>query len=153
MTNNAAVIWCIIPCRKGAVTHHMAKTKQITAWAESTPGVIGRIGRAFADAKINITAFTAYGTGGESPIRMQVSSPVKAKKILQDLGYRTTEEEVLRLTVSDKPGVLGEIGKRLGDAHVNADYAYATVAKGAKKVDVVIGVSDLVGATKALRGL
>jgi len=131
----------------------MAKVKQITAWAESTPGVLGRIGTALAEAKINITAFTAYGTGGESPIRMQVSNPAKAKKILQDLGFRVTEEEVVRLTVADKPGALGNIGKRLGDAHVNADYAFASVSKGNKKVDVIIGASDLVGAGKALRGL
>lgn len=131
----------------------MAKVKQITAWADSMPGVLGRIGKAFGEAKITITAFTAYGTGGESPIRMHVSNPAKAKKILQDLGFRVTEEEVLRITVPEKPGILGDIGLRLGKAHVNADYAYATVAKGGKKVDVVIGASDLAGAAKALRGL
>jgi hypothetical protein len=131
----------------------MAKVKQITAWADSMPGVIGRIAKAFGDAKINITAFTAYGTGGESPIRMHVNNPAKAKKILQNLGFRVTEEEVLRLTVPEKPSVLGDVGSRLAKAHVNADYAYATVAKGGKKVDIVIGVSDLAGATKALRGL
>ncbi|HEV2234812.1 MAG: ACT domain-containing protein [Terriglobia bacterium] len=131
----------------------MAKVKQITAWADSMPGVIGRIAKGLADAKINVTAFTAYGTGGESPIRMHVSNPAKAKKILQDLGFRVTEEEVLRVTVPEKPGMLAEIGLRMGKAHINADYAYATVAKGGKKVDVVIGVSDLAGAAKALRGL
>ncbi len=131
----------------------MAKVKQITAWLESTPGQLGRIAKALGAAKINVTAFTAYGTGGESPIRLQVSSPTKAKKVLQDLGLRLTEEEVLRLTVNDKPGTLGEIGKRLGDANINLDYAYATVARGGRKVDVVLGVSDLAGATKALRGL
>ncbi len=131
----------------------MAKVKQITAWADSMPGVIGRIGKAFGEAKIDITAFTAYGTGGESPIRMHVSNPAKAKKILQDLGFRVTEEEVLRITVPEKPGILGDVGNRLGKAHINADYAYATLAKGGKKVDVVIGVSDLAGAMKALRGL
>jgi len=131
----------------------MAKVKQITAWADSMPGVLGRIGKAFGEAKITITAFTAYGTGGESPIRMQVSNPAKAKKILQDLGFRVTEEEVLRITVPERPGILGDIGNRLGKAHVNADFAYATVAKGGKKVDVVIGASDLGGAVKALRGL
>lgn len=131
----------------------MAKAKQITAWVESQPGTLGRIAKTMGAAKVNITAFTAYGTGGESPIRLQVSSPVKAKKVLQDLGLRTTEEEVLRLTVNDKPGILGEIGTRLGEAGINMDYAYATVAKGGKKVDVVLGVSDLAGAIKALRGL
>jgi hypothetical protein len=131
----------------------MAKVKQITAWVDSYPGTLGRIAKALGNAKVNITSFTAYGTGGESPIRLQVSSPVKAKKVLRDLGIRTTEEEVLRLTVSDKPGVLGEIGSRLGQVSINMDYAYATVAKGGKKVDVVLGVSDLAGAAKALKGI
>jgi hypothetical protein len=105
------------------------------------------------DAKVNITGFTAYGTGGESPIRLQVSSPAKAKKVLQGLGVRVTEEEVLRLTLADKPGILGEVGSRLGQANINVDYAYGSVAKGGRKADVVLGVTDLVGATKALRGL
>jgi hypothetical protein len=131
----------------------MAKAKQITAWVESTPGQLGRIAKALGDAKVNVTAFTAYGTGGESPIRMQVSSPVKAKKILRGLGLRVTEEEVLRVTLADKPGVLGEVGARLGKAGINADYAYGSVAKGSRKADVVLGVSDLAGAAKALRGL
>jgi hypothetical protein len=131
----------------------MAKAKQITAWMESQPGQIGRIAKALGDAKVNITGFTAYGTGGESPIRLQVSSPAKAKKVLQGLGVRVTEEEVLRLTLADKPGILGEVGSRLGQANINVDYAYGSVAKGGRKADVVLGVTDLVGATKALRGL
>jgi hypothetical protein len=131
----------------------MAKAKQITAWMESAPGQIGRIAKALGDAKVNITGFTAYGTGGESPIRLQVSSPAKAKKVLQGLGVRVTEEEVLRLTLADKPGILGEVGSRLGQANINVDYAYGSVAKGGRKADVVLGVTDLVGATKALRGL
>jgi len=131
----------------------MAKAKQITAWMESAPGQIGRIAKALGDAKVNITGFTAYGTGGESPIRLQVSSPAKAKKVLQGLGVRVTEEEVLRLTLADKPGILGEVGSRLGQANINVDYAYGSVAKGGRKADVVLGVTDLVGAAKALRGL
>lgn len=131
----------------------MAKAKQITVWVESTPGQIGRIAKGLGDARVNITAFTAYTTGSESPIRLQVSSPAKAKKVLVNLGYRVTEEEVLRLTVADKPGILGEIGARLGTAQINADYAYASVGKGSRKVDVVLGVADLAGAAKALRGL
>jgi hypothetical protein len=131
----------------------MAKAKQITAWVESTPGQLGRIAKALGDAKVNVTAFTAYGTGGESPIRLQVSSPTKAKKVLEGLGLRVTEEEVLRLTLADKPGMLGEVGSRLGTAGINVDYAYGSVAKGGKKADVVLGVSDLAGAAKALRGL
>jgi hypothetical protein len=131
----------------------MAKAKQITVWVESTPGQMGRVAKALGEAKINITAFTAYTTGGESPIRLQVSSPAKAKKILADLGLRVTEEEVLRVTLTDKPGMLGDIGTRLGNAGIQVEYAYASLGAGSRKADVVLGVADLAGATKALRGV
>jgi hypothetical protein len=131
----------------------MARAKQITVWVESAPGQIGRIAKALGEANVNITAFTAYSEGGESPIRLQVSSPAKAKKVLQGLGLRMTEEEVLRVTLADKPGMLGEVGARLGAVNIQVDYAYASFAKGSRKADVVLGVADLAGATKALRGL
>ncbi len=132
----------------------MAKVKQLTAWVDSRPGELGRIGKALGAAKVNITGFVCYGgAGGESPIRLQVSSPVKAKKVLDGLGVRVTEEEVLRLTLADRPGILGEVGERLGQAQINVEYAYGTVAKGSRKADVAIAVSDVAGAAKVLRGL
>ena len=131
----------------------MAKVKQLTAWVESKPGELGRIAQALGNAKVNITAFTCWSTGGESPIHLQVSSPAKAKKVLQDLGLRVTEEEVLRVTLPDKPGGLGELGVRLGTANINVDYAYASVGKGGRKADVGLAVSDLAGAAEALLGL
>lgn len=131
----------------------MAKAKQITVWVESAPGQMGRVAKALGEAGVNITAFTAYSMGGESPIRLLVSSTAKAKKVLAGLGLRVSEEEVLRVTVADKPGMLGEIGSRLGEAGVQVDYAYASLAAGSRKADVVLGVADLAGATRALRGL
>jgi len=131
----------------------MAKAKQITAWLESTPGQLGRIAKALGDAKVNITAFTAYGAGAESAVRLQVTSPAKAKKVLEGLGVRVTEEEVVRVTLADKPGLLGEVGSRLGQANINIEYAHGSVAAGGKKADVILGVSDLAGASKALRGI
>ena len=131
----------------------MAKPKQVSVWVDSIPGQIARIGEALAKAKINVTAFTAYGTGGESPVRMLVTSPAKAKKVLREMDLRVTEEDVLRLTLPDKPGNLAEIAERLAQAHINVDYSYATAAKGTKKSDLVLAVSDLAGAAKVLKGL
>ena len=133
----------------------MPNVKQITACVSSKPGELGRITRALGEAAVNITAMGAYTTpaGGECPIGLQVSSSARAKKGLEKLGVRITEAEVLRITVPDKPGVLGEIGMRLGEASINIEYAYATTTKGSKKSDVVLAVSDLAAATRALRGL
>lgn len=131
----------------------MPKAKQITAWLESKPGDLGRIAAALGKAKVNITAFSASTITGESPVHLLVSSPAKAKKVLGGLGIRCTEEEVLCLTISNQLGTLGEVGARLGAANINVDYGYGSVTEGGKKADVVLAVSDLAGAAKALRGL
>lgn len=131
----------------------MGKAKQLTVWVESTPGQIGTIAHALGQAKVNITAFACYSLAGESPVRLQVNQHAKARKILQELGLRVTEEEVLRVTVGDKPGALGEIGAKLGEAGINVDYAYGAVAEKARKADLVFAVSDLAGAARVLRGL
>ena len=131
----------------------MSKAKQVSVWVDSSPGQIARVARALARARIDITAFTCYGNGDEIPIRLLVSSPTRAIKVLRNLDLRVTEEDVLRLSLPDKPGVLAEIAERLAEAHVNLNYSYATVTKGAKNSDLVLAVSDVVGAVKALKGL
>ncbi len=131
----------------------MSKAKQVTVWVDSSPGQIARVARALARARINITAFICYGNGSEIPVRLLVTSPARARMVLRDLDLRVTEEDVLRLTLPDKPGTLAEIAERLAEAHINVDYSYTTVAKGTTKSDLVLAVSDLAGAAKVLKGL
>ena len=131
----------------------MSKAKQVTVWVDNSPGQIARVARALAGARLNITAFAPYGAGSEIPVRLLVTSPARARKVLRDLDLRGTEEDVLRPPLPDKPGTLAEIVERLAEAHINVDYSYETVAKGARKADLVLAVSDLAGAAKALKGL
>lgn len=131
----------------------MAKVKQLTAWVGSAPGQIARIAAELANRGVNITALTAYEIENEGPVRLQVSDVATARQVLHDLGVRYTEEEVLRLTVNNRPGILAEIARRLADADINVQYTYLTVAKGGKKADLVMGVSDVAGASSALEGI
>jgi hypothetical protein len=130
----------------------MTKTKQLTAWVESKPGELGRIADALAKAKINISAITCWSAGSENPVHLLVSNPAKAKKVLQELGVRVTEEEVLRVTLPDNPGALAEMSVRLGSGNINIEYAYASVPTGGRKADLILSVSDVAGASKILRG-
>ena len=61
------------------------KVKQITAWVDNRPGEVARIASALASAKINISAISCWNAGTESPIHLLVSSPAKAKRVLQDV--------------------------------------------------------------------
>ncbi len=131
----------------------MAKTKQLTVWLQSAPGQVGRIAEALGAAKVNISAFSCSTRTGDSPLHLQVSDYERAREILQALGLRVTEEEVLRVTVADKPGAAARIGQALGAAGINIDYAYGTVAPGSRKAELVFGVSDLEGALHVLKPL
>lgn len=131
----------------------MSKARQLTVWLESEPGQIADIARALGKARVNITAFTCYPQTGASPLRLQVSHHAKAVKTLRELGFRVTEEEVLRLTVADRPGQLAGIGARLGAAGINVEYSYGTVAAKTRNADLVFGVSDPEGAVRALKNL
>lgn len=130
----------------------MAKVRQITAWVENQPGQLMRVSGAMAEAKISITAVSAYPAGAEAAIRLLVSDPVKARKVLQERGIRVTEEEVLLLTIPDKQGQLAKITGRLADAGINVDFVYATAPEKGKE-NIVLGVSDVTGAAKALHGI
>jgi hypothetical protein len=129
----------------------MTKVKQLTAWVDSNPGELGRIADALGKAKVDISAITCWSAGSESPVHLLVSSPAKARKVLQELGVRVTEEEVLRVTLPDNPGALGEVSVRLGAENINIEYAYASVPTGGKKADLILSVSDIVGACRALK--
>lgn len=128
----------------------MGRAKQLSVWLQSAPGQIGRIAGALGAAQVNITAFSCQSLTGDSPLRLQVTQYDRARQILQELGLRLTEEEVLRVTVPEKPGAAARIGTLLGDAGINIDYAYGAVTTGSKRAELVLGVSDLNGALRVL---
>lgn len=131
----------------------MPKAKQLTAWVKNKPGELLRITKAMGKARVNIVALSCYNKEGDYPVHLQVTNHVKAKKVLQDMQIRVTEEEVLQLNLPDKPGILGETVDRLAQANINIEYAYGTVSKGSGKAEVTLGVSDTVGAARILRSL
>jgi hypothetical protein len=131
----------------------MARVKQLTAWVENASGELGRIVQALGQAKVDITAFTVFGAGASCPIRLQASNHAKAKEVLLGIGIRVAEEEVLRVTLAGKAGLLEDLTTRLGEAHINVEYAYAAAPRGKKTLDIVLSVSDVAGACKILQQL
>ena len=131
----------------------MGKAKQLTVWIASGPAELSRISRALAEAQINLTAFSCQFAAANSPLRLQVNRYDEARKILQDLGLRVSEEEVLRITVADKPGTLAEIAARLSEAGIRVEYGYGAWTTKSRKADLVFVVSDLEGAERVLRNL
>lgn len=99
----------------------------LTIFMTDQPGELARVGRALGDGGVNIEGFCAViGGGGMSEIHVLVEDDGAAFRALADAGIEVaTEQEVAVLEVDDdRPGLLGEISRRLGEADVNITLAY-----------------------------
>ena len=128
----------------------MPRAKQLTVWVSDQPGRLGEIGAALGAKKVNIRALMATTEGGRGAVRIVVDKTAAAKKVCAGMGWETTEEEVLTVTLTDNPGTLGKVSKKLGLAGVNIQYVYAGPG-GGKRANVYMGVSDIKAALKAAR--
>ncbi len=129
----------------------MPKAKQLTVWVENRPGMLGEVGSALGANKVNIVAFIATVTDNRGTIRMVVDKAAAAKRVFAEHRWETTEEEVLVVSLPDKPGSLGRIAHKLREASVNIEYAYAGLGPSARRVNAYFGVSDLKVALIAVR--
>jgi hypothetical protein len=128
----------------------MPRAKQLTIWVSDQPGRLGEIGSAFGAKKVNIRALMATTEGGRGAVRVVVDKNAAAKKVCTAMGWEASEEEVLEVTLTDNPGTLGKVAKKLGTAGVNIQYVYAGPG-GGKRAAVYMGVSDIKAALKAAR--
>jgi hypothetical protein len=129
----------------------MARAKQISAWVEDRPGMLGQVAAALGEKGLSIRAFMAAVMDGRGFVRVVVDRPAAAKRIFAAHGWKTAEDEVVEVTVADRPGALGEVADRLGAAGVNIEYAYVGTAGSARKVNLYLAVSDVKAASAALR--
>lgn len=121
----------------------MSKAKQLTVACENRPGELARIAKVLGDAKVNILALLATTAGTEGFVGLVVDKPEKAKKALDSVGLRYTEQEVLQVELPNVPGALGRFAEKLAAKDINITAAQQTAAKGSKRASVVLGVSDL----------
>ncbi len=129
----------------------MAKAKQISAWVDDRPGMLGKVAEALGASGVSIRAFMAAVMDGRGFVRVVVDRPATALRVFRTHGWATTQDDVLEVTVPDTPGALGQVADRLGAAGVNVTAAYVGTAKSARKVNLYLAVSDMKAAQRAVR--
>jgi len=129
----------------------MPRAKQLSAWVEDRPGVLGQVAKALGEKKVSIRAFMASAMDGKGFVRLVVDDPGQARKVLKAHGWSVTVDEVVEITTPDKPGALGAVADRLGAKGINIQYAYVGQAGAARKVNFYLAVDDVKAALAALR--
>ncbi|HAM02430.1 MAG TPA: amino acid-binding protein [Acidimicrobiaceae bacterium] len=123
----------------------------ITIYMTDQPGELGRVAQALADRGVNIDGFCAViGGGGMGEIHVLVDDDEGAFRALADAAIEVaSEQEVAVVDVDeDRPGVLAELSRRLGEAEVNITLAY--LATGTR---LVFAANDPTTVRRLLDGL
>jgi hypothetical protein len=119
--------------------------KDLVVVLEDHPGTLASMGEILGAAGVNIEGICAASKDG-GLVHILVEDAAAAR---QALGAKSvavsTEREVLVLDISDRPGSLGEVARKLADAGVNIELIYL-----ATHTRLVLGVDDLEKARAAV---
>ncbi len=130
----------------------MAVTRQLSIMLENKSGALAEICSELAKVAVNILALMVPEQKGVAPVRLVPNSTEAARKVLDKLGIQYTEEEVLAARLSDRPGALGRLTRKLATHDIDVKYAYGSVAKNAcKEAMIILAVSDVTAAAKLIK--
>lgn len=120
----------------------MALVKQLSIQIENKPGTLAQLCTELARYAVNIAAIMAPEVKEVGTVRLVVSSIETARRVLNQQGLKYTEQDVIALKLTDRPGALGRATRKLAERGINVDYAYGSIVKGATRAMIILGVSD-----------
>jgi len=129
----------------------VAVVTQLSVIVENKRGALAELCTKLAEKAVNIAGLMAPDQPGLAPVRVVVNHVEAAKKVFDQMGLKYTEDQVIDVRVSDKPGALGKITRKLADHGIDIRFAYATILRGAGQANIILGVSDVVAAAKIVK--
>jgi hypothetical protein len=118
----------------------------LTIEVEDRPGELAKLGEAMGQAGVNIEGISGDAQAAKR-LHVLVEDEAAARRALEEAGISIVGgREVLVVEVEDRPGTMGEVARKLADAGVNVDLAYATFGRCA----LAVGVDDPEKAKAAL---
>jgi len=117
-------------------------TKQLSVMVENKRGALAELCSRLAEKAVNIVGLMVPEQTGVATIRLVVNNIDTARKVLTAMGLNFREEDVLAVQVSNRPGALGKLTRKLADHNLDVKYVYATIARGADKATVILALSE-----------
>jgi hypothetical protein len=125
---------------------------ELTIKVPNRAGQLAAISTALGDAGVNISSLAGSTVGSKGLVHVVVADKdaARARRALKAAKLRiATDRKLLEVRLSDKPGTLARVAKRLGKGRVNVDSAYM-LTTGKRSSTIVFGVKDARKAKKAL---
>lgn len=112
--------------------------RQLMIQLKDTAGTLAEVTSVVAASSINIIALCAYAVDGQVAIMFVTEDNNAAKALLQEKGFEVEEEEVILLTLDNKPGALQEVTSKIAEAGIDLSLMYGSTDKDAEQSPMVL---------------
>jgi len=112
--------------------------KQLIITVNNKVGTLAEVNSVVASFGINVIAVCAYAVDNTGFIMFVSEDNDKAKELLKDKGYNVREEEVILLSLRNRPGELQAVTKKIADAGIDLTLIYGSVEKKGKASQIVL---------------
>ena len=102
---------------------------------------------------INFVAICAYAVGDQVAVMFVTEENNEAKRLLQEKGFIVNEEEVILLSVANKPGALQMVTNKLAEAEIDLKLIYGSVEKESEVSRIVLIADDNLEAMMIIKTL
>ena len=125
--------------------------KQLLITVDNKVGTLAELTSIIAASGINLIAMCAYAVENQGVIMFVCNNSEQAKKLLKARGYDIREEDVVLISLDNKPGALQTVTQHIADAGIDLTLLYGSVDKTGKVTRVVLVSEDNKAVATALK--
>jgi len=104
--------------------------KELLITTKNEIGVLADVCTTLSKARVNIEAMCAYGMGDKGSFMVYTYDQDKAKKALEDAGYKVDAEEIVVATLDNKVGAAELMTSKVAKSGVSVNYCYGSAGDG-----------------------
>lgn len=116
--------------------------KQLIITVDNKVGTLAEVSNVISSSGINLIAVCAYAVDNKGFIMFVSEDNNKAKELLKARKYNLREEEVILISLENKPGALQAITQRIADAGIDITLIYGSVEKKGKTSQLALISED-----------
>lgn len=116
--------------------------KQISVFMENRPGRLAEITRVLAKNNIDMRAINIADTTDFGILRMIVSEPDRAEKVLRDNDMTASITDVIAISIDDKIGSFSDVMSILEQDDISVEYIYSFIGEKSAKAGIVIRTNN-----------
>jgi hypothetical protein len=116
--------------------------KEFKIFVEHKPGELAKVTEALANRAVNIKAISSEANGINASLRIVTNDVNTTIAALNESGAQYEQNDIMTLTLLDRPGELSKVAKKLGKAKINIESIYILGQKNGK-TDVALVVDDM----------